>query len=337
MPFTYDWERSEYPADTRSDFDLQERLGEAHWFDVNRGRGSESREIDPAGCVPLAEELLEARDLRPAEEWAPDNVFDPIGGARPIGRVRPRMLRRFDGTPVEPAVFTQIYNGESRGLYRPDAAPWVRIGQITTRTGRGSAALIGRNTVITAAHVVSDSWSSGGPVVGSPTFTPAMFNGASTLGRSWVANIVGVAAWEQFVGQDGYDIAICQLDQPMGEWLGYFGYRGYDDDWEDLAVWTHAGYPYDLSPNGDYPSVEYDIKVEDDDSDKYDTVELETKADIASGQSGGPLWARFRNGGRQITGVLSGREDNFAEPKNSLFAGGNGLVSLARWGRDNWG
>jgi hypothetical protein len=172
--------------------------------------------------------------------------------------------------------------------------------------------------------------------MGTVTFTPGMFDGSSVLGAGWTANVIGIAAWEQFVDQDGYDMAICQLDQPFGSWLGYFGYRTYNDDWEDLPVWAHAGYPYDLSAFGNRPCYELGISVNDDDSDSYDTLELETKADIASGQSGGPLWGRWTNGGRQIIGTLSGREDNTAEAKNSLFAGGNGLSRLCRWGRDNW-
>lgn len=89
-----------------------------------------------------------------------------------------------------------------------------------------------------------------------------------------------------------------------------------------------------LRPQRHGPATCYElgISVHDDDSDSYDTLELETRADIASGQSGGPLWGRWTNGGRQIVGTLSGREDNFLEEKNSLFAGGNGLSRLCRWG-----
>ena len=168
------------------------------------------------------------------EEWSPDNAQVLVGGPRSLGRPRPVMLRRFNGSPVEPAVFTQIYDGESRQVYSTTSAPWVRVGQLNTSlSGSGSGALVGRSTVLTASHVVQNSWSPGGPVLGTVTFTPGMFDGTLVLGASWTANVIGIAAWEQFVGQDGYDMAICQLDQPFGDWLGYFGYRTYDDDWED--------------------------------------------------------------------------------------------------------
>ncbi|KQZ70607.1 trypsin-like serine peptidase [Nocardioides sp. Root151] len=330
-------ERAEEPLTVDQELELGDRQGEPDWFDLNRLRSPAEREAEPSGSVGLGEELLRDEMVHSVDEWTPENSRTIIGGPRSLGVHRPRMLRRFNGSPVEPANFTQIYDGESRQVYSTTAAPWVRIGQLDTGRGKGSATLIGESTILTASHVVANSWSPGGPVSGNVTFTPGMFDGTSVLGGSWTANVIGIAAWEQFVGQDGYDMAVCQLDQPFGRWLGYFGYRTYDDDWEDLHVWNHAGYPYDLSATGQRPCFELGISVHDDDSDSYDTLELETRADIASGQSGGPLWGRWTNGGRQVIGTLSGREDNFAEEKNSLFAGGNGLSRLCRWGRDNWG
>ena len=328
----------EAPLTIDQELKLGDRIGEPDWFDLNRKRHPMEGRADPAGSVGLKADLLEGEQVHSLDEWTPDNAQVLVGGPRSLGLPRPIRLKRFDGSPVEPAVFTQIYDGESRQVYSTTSAPWVRIGQLNTSLGgNGSAALVGPSTILTAAHVVQNSWSPGGPVLGTVTFTPGMFDGTSVLGASWTANVIGIAAWEQFVGRAGYDMAICQLDQPFGNWLGYFGYRTYDDDWEDEHVWSHAGYPYDLSPSGNRPCFELGISVHDDDSDSHDTLELETRADIASGQSGGPLWGRFTNGGRQIIGTLSGREDNFAEEKNSLFAGGNGLSRLIRWGRDHWG
>lgn len=330
-------DRAEEPLTLAQELELGDQQGEPGWFDLNRVRLPLERETEPAGSLGLTGDLLREDAVLSLDEWTPENSQVLVGGPRSLGRPAPRMLRRFNGRLVEPANFTQLYDGESRQIYSTTSAPWVRVGQISSGRRSGSGALIGESTVLTAAHVVRDWWSPGGPVTGSPTFTPGMFDGTSVLGRGWTANIIGIAAWEQFVGQDGYDMAICQLDQPFGRWLGYFGYRSYVDDWEDLRVWSHAGYPYDLSWSGQQPCYELGISVHDDDSDSYDTLELETRADIASGQSGGPLWGRWTNGGRQIIGTLSGREDNFAEEKNSLFAGGTGLSRLCRWGRDNWG
>ncbi|WGG53037.1 serine protease [Rugamonas sp. DEMB1] len=329
----------EAPLTIDQEIELGDQFGEPGWFDINRVRHPQTEPPKPAGCVALNVSMLSLERIHSIPDWSPENAQVMFGGPRSLPRASTTTrLRRFNGTLVEPANFTQIYDGESRQVYSTTSAPWIRVGQlITSLGGSGSAALVGKSTILTASHVVKRSWVPGGPVLGTVTFTPGMFNGTSVLGPTWTANVIGIAAWEQFVDQDGYDMAICQLDQPFGNWLGYFGYRTYDDDWEDMRVWTHAGYPYDLSRLGDRPCYEQGISVHDDDGDSYDTLELETRADIASGQSGGPLWGRWTNGGRQIIGTLSGREDNFLEEKNSLFAGGNGLSRLVRWGLDNWG
>jgi V8-like Glu-specific endopeptidase len=314
------------------------KCGDPNWFRRRRESYPISHQPKPSGGISLPLELLKrGRRVRSLSSLVPDEAPVFPGGPRSIGRPTEKPLRRFSGVKVLPAQFTQIYNGESRNLYYDTNYPWVCIGRLNKPDGTwGTASLVGRNIILTASHVVSGWWSPGGPVSGTLTFIPAMFGASSILGAGWTANVIGIAAWEDINGPvDGYDMAICQLNQPMGDWLGYFGAQTYDDDWEDLSVWAHAGYPYDLSFGGNQPCYELGIAVRDDDSDSYDTLEVETQADIASGQSGGPLWGVFA-GDRRVIGTLSGREDNFAEAKNSLFAGGNGLVRLIRWGRDNW-
>lgn len=321
------------PMTSRELAALPVRYGDEHWYLRQREAHPEPGRADPAGLRPLPLELLRDHDSRSLflDAFEPKEAPDWPGGPRVLElQDDVRRLRRFSGARVTPAVFTQIYNGESRRTFVDAGTPWARIGQITTPRGRGSGALVGQSTVLTASHVMLGGWS-------PATFTPAMNGGASLLGGDWVANIIGIAYWEKTDEQQGYDMAVCQLDLPLGRWLGHFGAATYNDAWEDQHVWSHVGYPYDLSPGGDVPSFEGGIAVEDDDSDSYSTLEVETRADIASGQSGGPLWSRFTDGQRRIIGTLSGREDNFAEPKNSLFAGGAGMIRLVQWARDTWG
>jgi hypothetical protein len=316
----------------------QPRHGVLDWFHRRRDAYPASCRSVAARGVALPRTLLQRSEkISHLPSFVPDEAPIYPGGPRSIGRPIPKRLRRLSGTKVIPADFTQIYNGESRSLYHDTTFPWVCIGRLNKPDGSwGTASLVGRNTILTASHVVSGWWSPGGPVTGALTFVPASFDGVSILGRDWTANVIGIAAWEDINNKaDGYDMAICQLDQPMGDWLGAFGAQTYDDDWEDRSVWAHAGYPFDLSRGGTRPSYELGIAVRDDDRDSFDTLEVETQADIASGQSGGPLWGVF-DGHHRIIGTLSGREDNFGEAKNSLFAGGTGLVNLIQWGRENW-
>lgn len=316
----------------------EQRIGEPDWFNKRRQAYSSAGTSKAAGGIVLPLDLLKDNKSVSLLPMVPDEAPVFLGGPRTVGRPQSKPLKRFSGKKVTPANFTQIYNGDGRQIYYDTSFPWVCVGQLLTPGGNwGTASLVGKRTILTASHVLSGLWSPGGTITGPITFVPAMFGGTSILGRDWSANVIGITAWESTTNVDGYDMAICQLDKPMGEWLGAFGCRAYDDDWEDLSVWTHAGYPYDLTLSGNQPCYELSIAVQDDDSDSYDTLEVETEADIASGQSGGPLWGVFDGGKHQIIGTLSGREDNFLEAKNSLFAGGNGLVRLVGWGRDNWG
>ena len=315
------------------------KIGETDWFNLRRKLYPAPKKVVPGGGFRLSRDLIKTgKQITSLPSLLPAESPLLPGGPRLIGRTEEKYLRRFSGRKVQGADFTQIYDSESRKLYRDTTYPWVCIGRVDNPVGTmGTGTLVGRNTILTAAHVAWGMWTPGGPITGNPTFTAAYFDGKSLLGSNFVANIIGVAAWENTKNnQCGYDMAVCQLDRPLGDWLGFFGANSYDDDWEDRAVWAHAGYPYDLSPNSARPCFELGIAVRDDDSDSYDTLEIETRADIASGQSGGPLWGVFE-GDRRVIGTLSGREDNFGEETNSLFAGGNGLLQLIRWGRDHWG
>jgi hypothetical protein len=288
----------------------------------------------PAGGVVLPKELLTEISGESHNEFTPTEA-EEFPTPRIVGKASRRLLPRFSGRKVIPANDTWIEGSDNRQIFSDASAPWCRIGQLLTPTGRGTAALAGENFILTASHAVAGLWTAGQPLTQPIAFVPAMFGGTSLLGPSWTANVTGIAAWQEINDVVGYDVAICQLDQPMGNWLGYFGSRGYDEDWEGNAYWEHVGYPYDLSPNGDEPCYQLGITIDDDDDDDFDTVELETDADIASGQSGGPLWAIFKDGGRQIVGVLSGRDDDVAESSN-VFASGTGLNNLVSWGRNNW-
>jgi V8-like Glu-specific endopeptidase len=310
------------------------KLGDPEWFNVRRERRPMSKYKNAAGGLLVPERLL-----RGANELVHNSYIPPeaelLPGPRLIGRPEQRLLRRFSGKRVLPANHTWIENGDGRLVYHDAGYPWSCIGQVITPNGRGTGTLAGENFILTASHVVAGLWQAGEPLTQSITFVPAMFDGTSILGPTWTAQVTGIAAWQQISEVVGYDLAICQLDKPMGDWLGYFGSRGYSEDWEGNPWWEHVGYPYDLSPNGDEPCYELNVTIDDDDNDDFDTVELETDADIASGQSGGPLWAVFNDGGPQIIGVLSGREDATFESSN-VFAGGSGLNGLVSWGREHW-
>lgn len=240
-------------------------------------------------------------------------------------------LRRRSGARVHPEF---VFPPDGRQVYYPNSYPWRIVGRIfvwnnasaPSPAWTGSASLVGRNVILTASHVVP--WGSGN---WKALFVPAYYDGASLYGAnaaSWVSSARGYEDHDQ-----GDDMAIMKLFQPLGDWLGYFGYKTYNDDWEDGNYWTIAGYPGDVA-SGQRPSANYWFPITDDDNDGAG-VELEYKADTNSGNSGGPVFGWW-SGQPYVVGTHSGGEDNFGEPKQNVAAGGSALSSLISWGRSNW-
>lgn len=268
--------------------------------------------------------------MRP--DWAPVHFHPNSATAR-----RQPILRRYKGSRVMPHY---VFGNDDRQPYYPSGYPWLCIGQLYVWADAsapdpqfsGSAALAGRNFVVTASHMVP--WDSGdGNWMAK--FVPADYDGQSTLGSgvfSWVERAHGIRDHSQ-----GDDIAIMKLFDPLGDWLGYFGTKRYSDDWEDAPYWTLAGYPGAVA-NGMRPSRQSGISVLDDDSEG-DGLEIEHNGDASPGDSGGPLFAWW-NDGPYLIGVHSGGEEEYQFPiwvvENNVAAGGNLLNKIVRWGRENW-
>lgn len=304
------------------------------WFNERRKARPGTDRLKAAGGLVLPHHLKEAGNKLIHHSSNPREHELINGNPRFAGKKAEPIIKRFNGEKIKLANFTALTGADNRYIYYDDSFPWRCVGRISSGNTWGTATLVGENFILTASHVVAGLWTPGQPLTSTITFVPAMFDGSSMLGDTWTARVTGIAAWQEIDQVAGYDMAICQLDKPMGDWLGYFGSRGFDNGWEDHPYWSHIGYPYDLSSNGVEPSFQSGITVNDDDSDNYDTYELETDADIASGQSGGPLWGVWNDGGQQIIGVLSGHESS--PETTNIFAGGSGLNSLVKWGRDNW-
>jgi hypothetical protein len=243
-----------------------------------------------------------------------------------------------------------IINGESRSLVFPDRYPYTAVCKLNSsfqpspgaafqRTGQATGFLIGRSTMMTSGHV--------GPPTDRPwqiQVIPACWGGRSIFGPGMVTFVKSTWSWNSDAGSD---IKICQLFDPIGDQLGFFGYRGYDSDWEDGAYWTMAGFPFDISLTA--MSRETDIAVRDDDDgddidvdgDTYDTTQVESDADEADGVSGAPLWGWWEAGPYAI-GVHHGVERDgtitgSGIETRSCASGGDGFVAAAHWGRSMWG
>jgi V8-like Glu-specific endopeptidase len=294
--------------------------------------------VEPVTPEHIASELADIRAAsdtvsRDGSSYIPDWTAVSATPTLAFGVERPRLVRR-NGMRVRPEWVIDVDN---RSPYYPNAYPYSVVGRLFVWDNAatpdwnwwGTASLLGVRTIMTASHMVP--WSSSN---WKALFVPAYYDGASihgTWAASWVTNAQGYSSHDQ-----GDDMAVMRLDVPLGNSLGWFGFKTYNDDWEDLNVWTLPGYPYDKDPfnPGSRPWLHLNFPIIDDDNDGAG-VELEYQADTEGGQSGAPVFAWF-DGAPYVVGTHSGGEDNFGEPRQNVAAGGDALTNLLHWARNNW-
>lgn len=293
---------------------------------------------------------VQHRRLITGDAWCPDGVpsgLHPKTSAT-LGLERYGVSARGRRTVLSEEPHSTIINGESRVFLYPDRYPYTAVCKLYVshlpkessswrQTGEATGYLIGRSTMMTSGHVQ--------PPGGRPwqiRVVPACWAGRSVFGAGMVTYVRETRWWNSDAGSD---VQVCHLYDPVGDQLGYFGFRGYDSDWEDLSVWTMAGFPYDRSLTS--MSAEFDIAVRDDDDgddievdgDSYDTTQVESDADEASGASGSPLFAWW-DAGPYAIGVHHGVERDgtaFGTEIYSCASGGDGFTQAAHWARGLWG
>lgn len=283
--------------------------------------------------------------------------FRPEGlgvGTRPtivtsLGGRRFGITSRGTRTILSDDPHSTIIDGESRSLVYPNTYPYTAVCKLFCRwqqtpggpwlaDGQATGYMIGRSTMMTSGHVGPRTDGAGWMI----EVIPACWNGQSLFGAGAVSYVQAYRSW---YSDSGSDIKICRLFDPLGDRTGYFGFRGYDSDWEDGEFWTMAGFPYDISLT--HMSHEVGIAVRDDDDGDnisvdgttYDTTQVESDADEASGVSGAPLWGWW---GDQVyaIGVHHGVEHDgtvFGTETLSCASGGAGFTQAAAWGRRLWG
>jgi V8-like Glu-specific endopeptidase len=292
--------------------------------DVIVGRlGTEAKTVTTSELADLA-----TGELPPYLPEGSGVVYHPKS-AQPRSR---SVLRRRNGKRVRPHGY--VIGDDDRRVFDPSGYPWHCTGKVYAWTDpsggwawAGSGALVGRNVVLTASHIV--------PWNNSPwmmQFVPASWDGSSLVGMSSF-----VEAYQGYGDHDqGDDMAVLKLYDPLGDTLGFFGYKTYSDDWEDGNYWTKVGYADGVDPAR--PSRIELFPVVDDDDDGAG-VELEYHADSGDGESGGPVFGWWDDG-PYVVGTHSGGEEEYEFPfgtlQNNVAAGGNALSALINWARTNW-
>ena len=238
-------------------------------------------------------------------------------------RIRPRLLDINIPGVIKPLIF------ESPG----SEWPWSAIGKVfITRRGQqpkvGSGVLVGPRLLLTASHAMP--W---GTDDSSVRFVPSYRNGNDPrFGDAYVENWRGVRNEDDVTG---LDYVICKLNWRIGDRTGWLGSEWHsDEDWYYNDPWISVGYPRSEPNGGERPSIEIPVWVQDIDNEA-DGLEIETHKFALGGWSGGPLWG-WRGGEPKVVGIESGFEKDFLDPTRTVFAGGQHLVNLVRYGWANW-
>jgi hypothetical protein len=269
------------------------------------------RDLITGDCDPLT------TGHRPA--WA-DVEYLPRLVPHRLARVRPR--RR---SPPPMHLFHQ-HNFEALS----QSYPWRCTGKVFTFNaegpeGSGTGVLVGPNLMMTASHVWP--WGQAGR---SMLFSPGFRDGHQQP-TSFVTRVRGVKITDDD-DPSGYDYVICQLEQPLGEMLGWMGSCSFGNE-DDYAIrrWISSGYPTWFK-DGNRPAAEFDVEIVDIDSDDPG-LELETTYNTAmgGGWSGGPLWGVIDDDFK-IVGIKSGWEVDLYDPARGVFAAGRLMVELIKHG-----
>lgn len=200
-----------------------------------------------------------------------------------------KSVRRIREVLSEPRVATTIFSPDNRRAFQDTAYPWSTVGLVETNRGSGSGVMIGPRHLLTVSHVID--WSApAGFAADWVRFTPSYFDGNAPFGEAYGAHIYWYVQedGDGFISDDegDYDYVVVVLDRRLGETTGWMGARGYDDDWDDLDVWSHMGYPADLN-SGQRPTWQGGFRVDGTDAAAQSILH---QADVFPGQSGGPVF-----------------------------------------------
>lgn len=218
--------------------------------------------------------------------FAPDHLGLSV---RPLQQLKPFVTIQRD-PPRDARVATTLFGNDDRRTFQDTHYPWSTIGLVETNRGSGSGVMIGPRHLLTVSHVID--WSApAGFAADWIRFTPSSFDGGAPFGVTYGMHIY----WRLQEDGDGFisgdealhDYVVVVLDQRMGDATGWMGARGYDDDWDNLNVWSHMGYPVDLN-SGQRPIFISPFLLNGSDDAAQAILH---QADVFPGQSGGPMFA----------------------------------------------
>jgi len=159
----------------------------------------------------------------------------------------------------------------------------------------GTGVMIGRRLALTCAHVAHD------PAPGRPDsidFIPGRNGASEPFGRVRVVQVLPAPQWVEW-RDDGYDIAILVLAEPVGDSTGYFRIAVQPDSFFEERALEAAGYPTDLGGTVQYTVSATSIGMQGNVILHY--------LDTEPGQSGSPVWYGDASKGQErLVGLMEG-------------------------------
>ncbi len=261
--------------------------------------------------------------------WA-HRVFRPAAARMPA----PATTLTKDGALITP--HSGVFGADDRVVYYPISYPWCCVGRIFTQVngksvGAGTGFLVGPRHVLTASHVCpwdAPNW--------GMLFCPAFYDGNSVAGNgafSWVSDFRALA---NVTAQDSiraHDFAVLRLYDPLGDALGWFGTKTYQNSWTGFTFGLH-GHP-GMIANGQRPAGQAFIPIVGTAADGA-ALELKHQGDASPGNSGSPFWTFWSDNLPYVMGVESaGRVIPGVEDVN-VAAGGAEMVNLLKFWLAGW-
>ena len=316
------------PRSSSADDSFDSRSARTLWLDGEITEATIRRSTVAEGAFETDRPVTDLGEL-PVSRWSYCGllIWTPTEGTRHAPATHPgqsrsprtsrfrlpgqsRVVRTADGRRVRLSVeppHVQIFGDDNRFEIYPIDYPahcvchlklWTRRSSTAAweSQGEGTGFLAGRRVCVTASHL----WPEGSFAEWKIDVIPGDYVvGVSTMGIKAHTNAHSVRRAPADVGSD---IMVLGLYDAVGDLAGYFGTKGYTDDWEDWNVWSMAGYPYD---HPGVPTAQTGISIYDDDDGptvsfpeggNYGSLQLESYADEASGLSGAPLFSWFEDG-----------------------------------------
>ncbi|HLO36060.1 MAG TPA: hypothetical protein VK194_08255 [Candidatus Deferrimicrobium sp.] len=195
------------------------------------------------------------------------------------------------GAQDRPYFATTIFGPDNRYIFNDTSYPWCTVGRVDTPGGTGSGTMVGPRHLLTCSHAIQ--WNPDN-TAGWVKFTPSYFDGSAPFGIAWGIRIYweGTKVYGPTIDRDEgqHDYVCVVLDRTIGNLTGWMGSRSWSDDWDDLGVWRHIGYPGDLA-GAQRPSYQSGIALDGSFWDREVHTRIFHHADVWPGQSGGPFFA----------------------------------------------